>query len=455
MGEPDETGHYAPWLTEESKDPADRNADGTHTSGTGAAEDRPRKGDDGPDVLLDVPHLNVDEIDLEVDELRARVALQARVLDLLQLDVGADVDLSGVRLDIKGVQAQALLKVRLDNVESIIGRVLQTIDENPQIVEAAARTVADTAGKAADDLGRTAEGVTEGVGKAAEGVGGVAEGAGRAAEGAAGSAGAVARDLGDSADIADTAPGTGGGQNAGVEKRSRDPEPENSGEGAVPGMRTAVEQTESPGAASPAEPVTGRETTDVERSGKAAGTGRHDDGPGGDQAGNEGPEAGSEQAGNEGPEAGSEQAGNEGPEAGGETDGTEPEAAVERPEDRTTDDRPEGESGTEQAEDEAGSDQAGAEDPGAEGAGSGADGGTVAEKSDDESDTDRTEDDDTGQPDDESDTERWERARAEAGQALSAARERVLKGLGAGAKQLGRELGGAASRVVRAAREGE
>src|SRR5687768_17269273 len=42
-----------------------------------------------PDVLLDVPVVKVDEINFELEDLRARVSLQAEVLDLLQLSVGA------------------------------------------------------------------------------------------------------------------------------------------------------------------------------------------------------------------------------------------------------------------------------------------------------------------------------------------------------------------------------
>jgi hypothetical protein len=38
-----------------------------------------------PDVLLDVPVVKVDEIIFEVEELRARILLQAEVLDLLKL----------------------------------------------------------------------------------------------------------------------------------------------------------------------------------------------------------------------------------------------------------------------------------------------------------------------------------------------------------------------------------
>ncbi|WNF00929.1 hypothetical protein PS467_39145 [Streptomyces luomodiensis] len=141
--------------------------------------------DRSPDVLLDVPHLEVDEIGLEVEDLRARVSLQAEVLDLLKLNVGADVHLGRVKLEIKGVEAQALLKVRLDNVARVVGRVLRTIDNNPQILEqitqgagAAVRDVGGGAGSAVDELGRGTAEAAEDVGRSA---GGAVREAGRTA----------------------------------------------------------------------------------------------------------------------------------------------------------------------------------------------------------------------------------------------------------------------------------
>jgi uncharacterized protein involved in outer membrane biogenesis len=89
---------------------------------------------DDPDVLLDIPHVHVDEIDLQLDELKARVALEAHVLDLLRLDVGVDAELRGVALKIAGVDAEAQLKVRLENLTMILRRVMDTIDANPQIL---------------------------------------------------------------------------------------------------------------------------------------------------------------------------------------------------------------------------------------------------------------------------------------------------------------------------------
>ncbi|MFJ9553096.1 hypothetical protein ACIRPH_04740 [Nocardiopsis sp. NPDC101807] len=185
------------------------------------------------DVLLDVPVLKVDEIELEVENLLASVSLQAEVLDLLKLKVGADVELGRVHLNIKGVEAQALLKVRLDNVRDIITRVLQTIDTNPQILEQVTRgvgssleQVAGGAGQAVGALGRGAGGAVEdvgrGAGKAVEEVGAgagtavedVGAGAGSAVEGVGAGAGSAAKDVGAGAGKATEGVGAGAGSAA-------------------------------------------------------------------------------------------------------------------------------------------------------------------------------------------------------------------------------------------------
>ncbi|QKG21408.1 hypothetical protein [Actinomadura verrucosospora] len=106
-------------------------------SGGAAGED--------PDVFLDVPAVKVDEVQIEVDELRADVSLHAAVLDVLSLGVGADVSLGRVNLTLRGVEAQAMLKVRLDNVAQIIDRVLATVDANPELLARAGSGAAEAA----------------------------------------------------------------------------------------------------------------------------------------------------------------------------------------------------------------------------------------------------------------------------------------------------------------------
>ncbi|MFF3325751.1 hypothetical protein [Streptomyces sp. NPDC002889] len=184
-----------------------------------------------PDVLLDVPLLKVDEITLDVEDLRARVSLQAEVLDLLRLNVGADVELGSVHLDIKGVEAQALLKVRLDNVVEVIGRVLTTIDRNPDIlrdvtsgVGTAVREVGTGAGRTLDEVGRGAgravEDVGRGAGTAVEDVG---RGAGTAVEDVGRGAGTAVEDVGRGAGTAvERLSDDAGGAVAGLAERTGD-----------------------------------------------------------------------------------------------------------------------------------------------------------------------------------------------------------------------------------------
>ncbi|MEU8014315.1 hypothetical protein [Micromonospora parva] len=96
-----------------------------------------------PDVLLDIPKVSVDSIRLAVDGLEADLSLRARVANLLQVDAGVRVHLNGGELNVNGVNAEAQLRVRLEQLTRILGRALDTLDNNPQIIEALAHTAVD------------------------------------------------------------------------------------------------------------------------------------------------------------------------------------------------------------------------------------------------------------------------------------------------------------------------
>ena len=106
----------------------------------------PKTSAQDPDVLLQIPNLSVESIDLQVDNLKARVNLDAKLANLLSLTAGVDVGIDKVKLTIKGVKASVLLRVRLDNVAYIIDRTLTTLDRNPQIVDRLLSTVDTTVG---------------------------------------------------------------------------------------------------------------------------------------------------------------------------------------------------------------------------------------------------------------------------------------------------------------------
>ena len=179
-----------------------------------------------PDVLLDVPELRIDSIHFELDDLDAHVALKANVLNLVKLNVGVDVHLSRVKLDIKGVEAELVLKARLDHVAAIVDRLMTTLDRNPKLIEGLSKAVSQIGegageavgetGDALKDVGHGAESTVKDVGKGAgQAVGDVGEGAGHAVGDIGQGAGDAVGDVGQGAGQAVGDVGQGAGQAVG------------------------------------------------------------------------------------------------------------------------------------------------------------------------------------------------------------------------------------------------
>lgn len=112
---------------------------------TVSAEDRARYAANS-DVYLEVPDLHVDQILLDVDRVDVHLALDARVANLVSLKAGVDAQIGRVKLEIRNVEAEAYLVVRLDNVAKILERTLTTIDKNPELLNRLLTTVTNTVG---------------------------------------------------------------------------------------------------------------------------------------------------------------------------------------------------------------------------------------------------------------------------------------------------------------------
>lgn len=96
------------------------------------------------DVVLSVPRLCVDRINLEVSDLQARLALNAAVANLVRVQAGANVSIQQVNVGLRGVRAEALLLVDLDNVTQVIDRTLQFIDNHPEVISQLQSTLNNT-----------------------------------------------------------------------------------------------------------------------------------------------------------------------------------------------------------------------------------------------------------------------------------------------------------------------
>jgi pyruvate/2-oxoglutarate dehydrogenase complex dihydrolipoamide acyltransferase (E2) component len=145
---------------EEQMPARQRQDDGGDTAPNGGS---PRPYQEEPDVLLDVENLEVEKITLEVDNLRAHISVLAELANLLNLSVGADVQLGRVKLEIDGVRAQALLKVRLENVRVILVKALETLGEHPEILENLAQTLTALLREALQDASSALGDVLEGL----------------------------------------------------------------------------------------------------------------------------------------------------------------------------------------------------------------------------------------------------------------------------------------------------
>jgi hypothetical protein len=106
------------------------------------------------DVILDVSELEVDRIKLTVTDLRAHVSVLAELASLLYLQVGVPARLDEVELEIEGVRAKVLLKVRLDDVRAILKEALETVAEHPEILRILTRALDEVvSGRLGDALG--------------------------------------------------------------------------------------------------------------------------------------------------------------------------------------------------------------------------------------------------------------------------------------------------------------
>jgi len=122
-------------VTSQGSDPRNREDEEEFSRREEPDEDRfEQSGAEEPDVLLDIPVLKVEEIDLEVDDLRAHVSVRADLANLVNINIGVDAYLNHLKLQIKGVEAQVQLKVRLDKILGTIDRALSAIEANPDLL---------------------------------------------------------------------------------------------------------------------------------------------------------------------------------------------------------------------------------------------------------------------------------------------------------------------------------
>jgi hypothetical protein len=146
------------------------------------------------DVYVNAPVVKVDEIKFELDDLRAHLAVLAEAGHFVQISAGVGVRLGKVELDIQGVETQALLETRLENVTKILERVVTSLERNPELLKSVGDALGDVGegahglltdtGDAVRSAGKGAGSAVQDIGEGAgQGVAGIGQGAQQGVEG--------------------------------------------------------------------------------------------------------------------------------------------------------------------------------------------------------------------------------------------------------------------------------
>lgn len=88
-----------------------------------------------PDVFLDVRSLKIKELTLEVENLRARPGLWARLARMVDLGAGVEAFVDKVALRIKDLEIDGVLIVRMENAAQIFERAFDILELNPPMIE--------------------------------------------------------------------------------------------------------------------------------------------------------------------------------------------------------------------------------------------------------------------------------------------------------------------------------
>ena len=83
------------------------------------------------------------------------MSVRAEVANFVNINIGVDAYLDKLKLGIKGVEAQVLLKVKLEKILGTIDRALSAIEQNPGLLDDRLRGFGQEAGQIENSVGGT------------------------------------------------------------------------------------------------------------------------------------------------------------------------------------------------------------------------------------------------------------------------------------------------------------
>lgn len=87
------------------------------------------------DLVLDIPRLCIEHLELRVDSLRARVSIDANIAGMVSINAGAGVAIDHVDLTLENVHATLLLAVDLSRLVQVVNETMSFLEANPDVLK--------------------------------------------------------------------------------------------------------------------------------------------------------------------------------------------------------------------------------------------------------------------------------------------------------------------------------
>lgn len=99
-----------------------------------ASQNERDKMTDTMDLVLDAPDLKLEGVHLDIQNLESKISLNVNIGNLVNLEVGVNLKADTLKLELDNIEAETYVRVSLDRIQQIINRTLETIDNNPDIL---------------------------------------------------------------------------------------------------------------------------------------------------------------------------------------------------------------------------------------------------------------------------------------------------------------------------------
>ncbi len=91
--------------------------------------------DNDTDVILEVPSIKAESVNMDAENLKFSISVKAQLSNFSHIEIGTDIHVEKIKLDINSLEAEALFTAKLKKIETIFIKALESIDKNPDITK--------------------------------------------------------------------------------------------------------------------------------------------------------------------------------------------------------------------------------------------------------------------------------------------------------------------------------